>query len=449
VFSFFEFRNCFDFRASDFGFVMKRLCIVFVIIMNLVLSFSTQAAISINIGKPGSFAKLVEDVSPAVVNIVATTKGAVSIGSGFVFTEDGRVLTNDHVVTGATEIVVTLGEKKKLTAKIVASDQHLDVAILKIQQEGVYQFVELGSSSDARVGDWVMAIGNPFGFGHTVTAGIVSAKGRALGAGPYDDFIQTDASINPGNSGGPLFDMDGKVIGINTANVASGSGIGFAVPINLVKKILKPQSTQSAVKHGWIGLSVKEISEEQLKQLSGKASSAVEVIEVIPQGPADRAGVKRGDLIFVANDQAIPDAQALSQLIGQYAPDSLVVLKLMRGGKATTAKVTLGVLDNPDKAFAFPVTDDKNKNDFQLGIDVRDLESTDSFKQGILITNVHESSLAQEVGLSRGDLIIMLEDLPVSSVKDFKNKLSKIKVGEAIKLEVMRGPQRLFFAMKR
>ncbi|MGE5843925.1 MAG: trypsin-like peptidase domain-containing protein, partial [Syntrophaceae bacterium] len=288
-------------------------------------------------GAPGSLADLVEKLSPAVVNI-STTKvvkmdgkrsphGEIfpfdrffggeeefykrffgdnpekefrqrSLGSGFIISKDGYIFTNNHVIEKADKIKVRLSTGKEYDATVKGRDPRTDLALIKITPDNSLPTVNLGDSDRLRVGDWVMAIGNPFGLDHTVTAGIVSAKGRVIGAGPYDNFIQTDASINPGNSGGPLFNMAGEVVGINTAIVAQGQGIGFAIPVNMAKEILEDLKAKGKVTRGWLGVSVQDITEDLAKSLKLQDRNGALVTEVFEGDPADKAGIKQGDIII-------------------------------------------------------------------------------------------------------------------------------------------------------
>lgn len=439
-------------------------------------------AISISL-RPDSFAKLAEKVGPAVVNIFTTKNVKLhpyrgvdpyfdrflnehfrrrypnaqqrkdnSLGSGIIFTEDGKVMTNYHVIQGADDIYVNLSDGKKSKAKVLGVDQKLDLAILQLLRTGPYPYAEFGDSSKARVGDWVLAIGNPFGLGQTVTAGIVSAKGRVLGSGPYDNYIQTDASINPGNSGGPLFDLDGKVIGINTAIIASGQGIGFALPINMAKKVLNQLVTTGKVRRGWLGVSVRNISEKEAQAWGLKDTKGAFVHDVVGSGPAAIGGIRPGDVILELNGGTVISKQVLPNLIAHHTPGSSVELTILRAGKKETIEVILGDLDNPNKAFIFPIKKkEKQKEGPAIGIDVRDLESSDNVtvKSGVLITHVHNQSMAQSIGLRRGDVVVRYNDEKISSVKDFKKRLKKTDAGTPVKLEVVRKGKKLYFAFRR
>lgn len=441
--------------------------------------------ISLNLGssKPESFAKLVEKVSPAVVNIYTTKnirfnthpfsgvdpffdqflkdffnrkykgqqpqkqKEQNSLGTGFIISEDGKVITNYHVIAGADEIFIKLNGGKKVRAKLLGADTKLDVAVLKITDKAKYPFVTLGSSNKMKVGDWVIAVGNPFGLGQTVTAGIVSAKGRVLGAGPYDNFIQTDASINPGNSGGPLFNIDGEVIGINTAIIASGQGIGFAIPIDLAQKSVSQLITSGTVKRGWLGVTIKNINEEDAKVLKLSNQHGVIVMDVVPSGPANRAKIYSGDVITHINGKNVIDAQNMPRMIATFLPGSEVTLKLIRRGKVLEAKVILGDLDHPNKAFVSRTDTNVNQQNPIIGIDVRDLEKSDQISgPGVLVTKVHPDTIAKSIGIQRGDVIQNINEDNIKSVQDFAKALKKIKQGQTVTLKVKRKNALMFFA---
>ncbi len=462
--------------------LIKKILIIFLII--ILFEPSSVFGFSINIGKPDSFSKLAEKVGPAVVNIYTSNNirysshpfGGVdqffneflkrknsnqkakkeqnSLGSGLIISENGNILTNYHVVSGADDIFINLNDDKKLKAKIIGIDKKLDLALLKIMVPGKYPYVKFGNSHKARVGDWVMAVGNPFGLGQTITVGIISAKGRILGAGPYDDFIQTDASINPGNSGGPLFDMDGEVIGINTAIVTSGQGIGFAIPINLAKQAVDQLMSKGEVTRGWLGVSIKDINFREAEELKINRKDGVLVTDVVPKGPAYRSGLRPGDVVTKVNGDSIKSAKMMPGLVAQFAPGSEVELTIIRNDKKYKVKALLGDLDNPNKSFIYPTESQvgmlTNKQKL-IGIDVRDLEKDDheSIKSGVYVSNVHKNSLAAKVGLKRGDIIRKLNNNGISGVKEFKKKLKKIDLGDILKLDVARGDKKMYFAFQR
>jgi len=250
-----------------------------------------------------------------------------SLGSGFIIDKEGYLLTNNHVVRDAEDILVTLSDENEYNAKIIGKDEDMDVALLKIDAKEDLPVAKFGDSDALQIGEWVVAIGNPFGLEHTVTAGIVSAKWRTIGQGPYNSFIQTDASINPGNSGGPLFNIKGEVVGINSAIVAEGQGIGFAIPINMVKDVLEDLKTEGKIKRGWLGLMIQRVTPNLAKSFGLKENKGALVAEVVTEGPADKAGVKRGDVIISFKGKEIREYTDLSRYAGLTRPGTKVKIE--------------------------------------------------------------------------------------------------------------------------
>ncbi|MEK6680852.1 MAG: Do family serine endopeptidase [Nitrospirota bacterium] len=307
---------------------------------------------------PGTFADIVDKEKPLVVNIYTTQiikrqkaqdsyqefferfYGAPqkdikkrSLGSGFIISSDGFILTNLHVINRATEIKVRLADSREFDAKLIGKDEKIDVALIKIDAPAGLPAAILGNSDAIRVGDWVIAIGNPFGLAHTVTAGIVSAKDRMIGAGPYDDFIQTDASINPGNSGGPLFNINGEVIGINTAIFAAGQGIGFAIPINMVSEILQELKEKGRVTRGWFGISVQALTPELIAALNLNVTEGALITDVDKGSPADKAGIRRGDVIIEFEGKKITDITFLPRMVARMEVGKKINLKIARNSE--------------------------------------------------------------------------------------------------------------------
>ncbi len=325
--------------------------------------------------RPDTLAPVVADVKPAVVNISTvqavrqTRRGfrgqdpyeeffgrffggpmpqesrpQQSLGSGFIIDKDGYILTNLHVIGNADKIMVKLANEKEYEARLVGRDPRTDLALIKISARGDLPVVRLGDSDALQVGDWVLAIGNPFGLEQTVTAGIVSAKGRVIGDGPYDDFIQTDAAINPGNSGGPLFNTQGEVVGINTAIFSQSGGnigIGFAVPVNMAKSLLPQLKAKGRVSRGWLGVSIGPVTDEALKELKLQDTKGALVMEVVEQSPADRAGLQSGDVIIGFNGKEITRAQDLPRLVGATPLGKEVTLQVIREGRPLGLKATI------------------------------------------------------------------------------------------------------------
>jgi serine protease Do len=275
-----------------------------------------------------------------------------SLGTGFIISDDGYILTNDHVVDGADEIKVKLADGRTFSATVKGLDPKLDLALVKIEAGKNLPAVKLGDSDQLRIGEWVMAIGNPFGLEQTVTVGIVSAKGRVIGAGPYDDFIQTDASINPGNSGGPLFNVSGEVVGINTAIVSGGQGIGFAIPVNMAKQIVPQLRDDGKVTRGWLGVVVQPLSEELAQSFGLERPRGALVSEVVKDSPAERAGFKRGDVILRFDGREIDERNDLPRIVAATRVGKSVPVVVFRDGKEREFTVEIGKLAGDEAAVA-------------------------------------------------------------------------------------------------
>ena len=267
------------------------------------------------------------------------------VGSGFVISQDGYIVTNNHVVEGADQIKVKLSNGKEYEGKVVGRDPKTDLAVVKINGAADLQPLKLGNSEDLRIGSWVVAMGSPFGLEQTVTAGIVSAKGRVIGSGPYDNFIQTDASINPGNSGGPLINMKGEVVGINTAIVAGGQGIGFAIPVNMAKEIIPQLEQKGHVTRGWLGVSIQEMTPELAKSMGLKEAKGALVAQVVSGSTAEKAGIEQGDVITEFDGKAVADSKDLPRIVASTPVGKMVTVKLSRDGKATEREVKLGEME--------------------------------------------------------------------------------------------------------
>ncbi|MGA2403642.1 MAG: DegQ family serine endoprotease [Syntrophobacteraceae bacterium] len=278
-----------------------------------------------------------------------TVQGA---GSGVIISRDGYILTNNHVVEGAKELAITLADKGEFKAQIVGRDPKTDIAIVKIDAGENLPAASIGDSDQIKVGDWVLAIGNPFGLSHTVTSGIVSAKGRVIGAGPYDDFIQTDASINPGNSGGPLFNMKGEVIGINTAIIPEGQGIGFAIPVNTAKPLIPQLVSNGEVTRGYLGVNIQSITPDLSKAMNLEESKGALVAEVVPGGPADKAGIKAGDVIVSFDGKPIHDSHDLPAMVAATAIGAEVPATLVRNGKEIKVAAVIAKLESDGTKLA-------------------------------------------------------------------------------------------------
>ena len=425
---------------------------------------------------PGDFSALASQVRPGVVNIrtVKTIKGGgpvfrhffgdrdpfrdffgpfmdqdphrefkqPSLGSGFVIDREGYIVTNNHVVEDADNIKVRLANEKEYEARIVGRDPNTDLALIKIDDADDLVPLSLGDSDALKVGTWVMAVGSPFGLEQTVTAGIVSAKGRIIGSGPYDDFIQTDASINPGNSGGPLINLSGEVVGINTAIVASGQGIGFAIPINLAKGIIAQLKESGTVTRGWLGVGIQNLTPELAAYYGVEEAKGVLVVKVYPDDPADKAGIRENDIIVAVGDKPVEDSRELSRLIAALPVGEKVKVRLIRDGKAKTVRVTLAKREDEKIAMREgPEGADGDRLGMRLGtVD----EATarrfgfEPVEPGALVTAVDPDGKAAKAGIRPGDLIKELNHKAVDSPGGFAEAVEKLDPNAPLELLIKR-----------
>jgi serine protease Do len=481
-------------RKTFFMFLMAFLVAFFIVSLVGVLrsSFTTSGApeipaaqavpaLSDTAGKtPLSFSDLAERVKPSVVNISTskTFKGRGgfgapfggspfgddffdrffgdmprkefkqrSLGSGFIISNDGYIFTNNHVVEQADKILVKISDGKEYEAKVIGTDANTDLALIKIKPDSSLAVAEIGDSEKVRVGEWVIAIGNPFGLDATVTAGIVSAKGRVIGAGPFDNFIQTDASINPGNSGGPLFSMDGKVIGINTAIVAQGQGIGFAIPINMAKSILADLKTKGKVTRGWLGISVQDISDDMAKNLNHKNKSGALVSDVFKGDPADKAGIKVGDIITEINGKPLKDTHELLLTIATLKVGQKMNVKAIRDGKEMTFQVTVA----ERKESIAMAAERSGKGQFGIATQEITAEIAKQLgiaREGVLVSEVQEGSPADEVGIQPQDVIVQVNKVKISTMKDYTREITKAAAKKSVTLLIKRGRSSFFVALR-
>jgi serine protease Do len=379
------------------------------------------------------------------------------MGSGFVIDKEGHILTNYHVIEGAGEIVVILddnGTEKEYTATLVGSDPKTDIALIKINRESGdnkdFPFLRLGSSENLEVGEWVVAIGNPFGLSHTVTVGVVSALGRSIGAGPYDEFIQTDASINPGNSGGPLINIEGDVIGINTAiisgNTGGNVGIGFAIPIDIAKGILKDLRERGTVTRGWLGVMIQKITPDLAKSFGLSQSEGALVGDVIPDGPAAKGGVKRGDVIVMFDGQQVKDMEDLPKIVAATRPNSVVDVEVIRDGSRMTLSVSIELLEDSQETVVAKAD--------PLGLQVQDITEglAQSLKlesvEGVLVSDVTAGNAAAEAGIRRGDVISEMNRSIVKDMRDYQNLMASVQKGSSVLFLVKRGGSTIYIAVK-
>lgn len=435
------------------------------------------------VGIPTSFADLAESVAPAVVSI--QTRGTIPAnqpvmppgfeeffggspwhqrgaphprkssgeGSGFVISQDGYIVTNNHVVADMDEITVHFLDGEELPATIVGRDPKTDVALLKVDPgHKLLPTIALGDSDDARPGDWVVAIGNPFGLAHTVTAGIVSAKNRrdVMDTQSYEDFIQTDAAINPGNSGGPLIDLQGRVIGINTAIRSNANTIGFSVPINQAKQILPQLRADGHVTRGWLGVQIQGVTKEIAKQFDLEEASGALVSQVLPDTPAAEGGILRGDVIVEFNGETINEWRDLPIVVANTPVDAKAKVIVIRDGKRKNFHVRIGRLDDPDQ-IASIVEQDQGAEAY--GFRAQDLTPALADElglaevTGVIVTDVAPDGPAAEAGIQRGDVIIELDRKAIKNVADLANRLEDSK--ESVLVLVRRGENTLFVPLKR
>lgn len=430
---------------------------------------------------PPSFTKMVDGIKGAVVNlsttrVVKTGQGfgnvlggnffnqffgqiprelkESALGSGFLIDNEGHILTNNHVIENATEIKVKFqGEETVYDAKVVGTDPKTELALIQIVGDPkLPKPAELGDSDTVSVGDWVLAMGNPFGLGATVTQGIISAEGRVIGAGPYDDFLQTDAAINPGNSGGPLFDMHGQVIGINTAIVAGGQGIGFAIPINMAKELL-PQLKKGKIIRGWLGVVIQNMTPQLAKFFGLKEPKGIVIAQVLTGGPADKAGVKQGDIILTMDGKDVASTSAFSRAVAEIPPGKQVELGILRQGAEKTIPVTIGTM--PETGMK-PATETPTRpEEEQLGFTVQDVTpqiaralGLSPNETGVVVTQVQGGSAADDAGLEAGDLIKGANRQAITNIKDFRRVISQRKKGEGLLLLVQRGDYSLYVVIQ-
>jgi len=452
------------------------------------ISNSAQASLAAASSQQGqglpNFVSLAKRLSPAVVNISTTQVSAeapfsqspfgeddpfsefrrrffggpfprgpsrqMSLGSGFIIDREGLILTNNHVVENAEKIVVRLSDEREFEAKVVGRDRKTDIAVIKINAGGDLPVALLGNSRRLEVGEWIVAIGNPFGLEHTVTAGIVSAKGRRIGAGPYDNFIQTDASVNPGNSGGPLINLRGEVVGINTAIFSRGGGnigIGFATPINLVKELLPQLKSKGKVTRGWLGVAIQRVTPAIAESLGLDEASGALVANVLKDAPADRDGVKVGDVIIEFDGMKVKESNDLPIIVARTPVGKKVKVKVVREGKELVLSVAIGELKEEEVLASV----EKKEN---LGLTVQRVtpQIAESLgldrAEGIVVSSVEPGSPGDEAGLRRGDVILEINRNRIRDLRDFRNEIAKIKNGKGLLLLVRRGETTLFLALK-
>jgi len=371
-----------------------------------------------------------------------------SLGSGFIISKEGYIVTNNHVVEHADKVTVRLDNEHEFDAEIVGRDPKTDVALLKIDAHEKLFAAPLGDSEKIKVGEWVMAIGNPFGLAQTVTTGIVSAKGRVIGAGPYDNFIQTDASINPGNSGGPLFNIRGEVVGINTAIISGGTGIGFAVPVNMAKEVVEQLKEHGKVVRGWIGVYIQEITEDLQQSLELKNRNGVLVADVVKGSPAAKAGVHRSDVIVRFDGRPIHKAEELPRLVAVTPVGKKVEVEVIRDGDRKTLELKVGVLKEKEVEGG-----GSTANDFGITLQEITPELAQSLdleeEKGLVISDIDQDGPAWEAGMRRGDVVLEVNRKEVASLDDFRKAIAKRDKKRPTLFLVKRSGNTLYFGVKR
>jgi len=467
--------------------VVLRGTVIFLVLVGLGLAGLDVPATALAAGSsteymvPQNFAQVAEMVSPAVVNIstektVRSPGGPTfrhfqspfgeddpfhdfferffgnrpprefkerSLGSGFIIDQDGYIVTNNHVVENADKIKVKLTNGQEYEATIVGRDSKTDIALLKAEDLKNVSVVQVGDSDKIKVGQWVVAIGSPFGLEHTVTAGIVSAKGRVIGSGPYDDFIQTDASINPGNSGGPLVNMQGEVVGINTAIVSRGGGnvgIGFAIPINMARGIISQLQTTGSVTRGWLGVTIQDVTPELAEYYGLKEAKGAIVGEVFEGDPADQAGIQPKDVIVSVDGKTIEDSRDLSRVIAETKVGEKVTIQVLRNGKERTFRIKIAKRTDDKETLAKSDAEEGGALGMVVSALTPELARRYNIpeRDGIVVINVDVESKADAAGIQEGDLVLEINHKPVKSVADYHQYIEDVKEGEVVSLLIRR-----------
>lgn len=440
----------------------------------LLLSMETRHAEAFSADLPGIrmleeiqtvITELAEETKPSVVNLFPLTSGrrsgegpgermpnASGSGSGLIVDDEGHIVTNNHVVGDASEIEVRLSDKTKLIAHVIGKDPDTDLALLKVSADRPLTSARFGDSTSVKVGQWVLAIGNPFGLDQTVTLGVVSGVGREnINLSRYENFIQTDASINPGNSGGPLFNLRGEVIGINTAIINFAQGIGFAIPSNMAKQVIEQLLAKGKVVRGWLGVGIQPLTAELAKKFGVTEGGGVLVNEVFEKDPAALAGIQPGDVIVRINGVVVESPNKLSRLIGTLTPGATPQIEVVRDLKHLILDVPLTERPETPVLASIPRLE---KLESKLGLEVQEPTASlvEKFKlrqtKGAVITKVEPNSLAQAEGLREGDLIIEVNRAEVSSLMEFTSTISQSRRGDAVLLRVLREHRAFYVVLK-
>lgn len=464
---------------------------VFFFFLVLFLVFGSAAPAAWFQERPDSFAPLVKKVKPAVVNISTTQKvrrpqtrfprspfGETdpfeefrrffedqmpreeerhSLGTGFIISKDGDILTNNHVVGEADEILVKLSDGRKFKAEVVGRDERSDIAVIKIKSKEAFPYATLGNSDLMEPGDWVIAVGNPFGFEQTVTVGVVSAKGRVIGdsRAPFAKFIQTDASINPGNSGGPLFNVKGEVIGINTMIYGMGTGIGFAIPINLAKEAVPQLIAKGSVTRGWLGVQIQQLTPELAESYGLRQEQGALIGNVLPGSPADQSGLKRGDIVLEYDGKKVEEPFDLSAYVAGTAVGKTIQLKVLRQGKEMTIRAKVGRREEEEAKQARPKKSEEQAASDVLGISVRDITPEEARRlqipsphAGVIVDQVQPGSSAEARDVREGDLLLEINGVLINNTEDYRRESKKLRKGDLVRLLLGRGNITIYIAFK-
>jgi len=375
-----------------------------------------------------------------------------SLGSGFFISSDGYLLTNSHVVEGADEIIVRTSDRREFLAKLIGTDKRSDIALLKVEAQDLPP-VELGTAKDLKVGEWVLAIGSPFGFDHSATAGIVSAKGRSLPSENYVPFIQTDVAINPGNSGGPLFNLDGKVVGVNSqiySRTGGFMGLSFAIPIDVAVNVVEQLKTTGKVSRGWLGVRIQEVTSELAETFGMDQPRGALVAELLPNSPATAADLQVGDVILRFNGKAVATHSALPPLVGATRVNEPAQLEVLRGGRIKEITVVIGEL--PDEGELAAAAEPESTTANSIGLVVGDLNAEQrdqlGLEQGGVIIREVKPGAAERAGIDPGDVVLMFDGKPVEGAKQFRELLADIEPGRSVATLIQRGDRRMFLAVR-
>jgi len=381
-------------------------------------------------------------------------RDTTSLGSGFIISPDGYILTNSHLVKDANEIVVKLSDHRELLAKVIGSDTRTDVALLKVDAKDL-PAVTIGDPNKLQVGEWVLAIGSPFGFEQSATAGIVSAKGRSLPGGNYVPFIQTDVAINPGNSGGPLFNMEGKVVGINSqiySRTGGYMGLSFAIPMDVVMNVVDQIKATGKASHGWLGVQIQDVTRELAESFGMKKPQGALVSKVLPDSPAEKSGLQIGDIITEFNGHQIENSGDLPPMVGMTSINEKATLKIIRQGETKTIDFKVGLLPDEVEKLAEAKTAEPKLPHNRLGVNVIDLteaqrETLQMRKNGVLVQDVNKGA-AKDAGIQRGDVILRIQNNDIRDAADFEKIVKKLPAGKSVAVLIQRQGSPVFLVIK-